>query len=84
MDPLYLQHSYSETAIDYRVISFANLLLKFCIEVFFFFFISTCAALGYSSISKISEFKTLVCHSKLWSVRSSGKEIFLDLLVILF
>ena len=35
VDPLYLQHSYSETAIDYRVILFAYLLLKFCIEVFF-------------------------------------------------
>ena len=39
VDPLYLQHSYSETAIDYRVILFANLLLKFCIEVFFFKFL---------------------------------------------
>lgn len=59
VDPLYLQHSFSERAIDYRVSVKFNNLKKISSD-------QSNQALGHTIIKTISFIETLVRHTKLW------------------
>ena len=66
VDPVYLQHSHSESVIDYRV---QYISIQFNIDTFVEFKLASfyqLLALGHSTKQEVSCIKAVVCHSELW------------------